>query len=60
MRYIIAKIGTHPSQRILLLKGAPREGCWVEWSETGRRRGRRETGIVDRVNDDGLVFISRM
>ena len=63
MKYIRAKLGTHSSQRILHLKGRVALGSIIEWVEGPDYRakwGRRHSGIIDRINPDGLIFVERM
>lgn len=63
MRYVVAKVGTHGSQRILVVMGKIKLGERIEWVEGPDFRakyGRRHTGIIDQVNPDGLIFICRM
>lgn len=66
MKWVIAKIGTMPSQRVLLLKGRLKVGALVVWSESGRRVDNHpQTGIIWKIDPPtpdfgGLVFIDRM
>lgn len=62
MKYIRAKIGTHAVQRILHLKGAIKLGSFITWVEEGTspKWGRKETGVIDKINTDGLIFVERM
>jgi len=57
MRWVIAKVGTHSSQRILIIKGKLRVDEVVTFSETGKIRD-AQGGLVRRVTDTH-VFIER-
>lgn len=63
MKYVIAKIGTMSTERILLLKGKVKLGGRVEWVEGPEylvKYGHRHTGIIDGIGPDGLLRIKRM
>ena len=63
MKYVRAKIGTHAVTEILVLKGSTKLGGRIEWVEGPDfmvKYGVRHRGIVDHVNEDGLIFVNRM
>lgn len=63
MKYLVAKVGTHCSRRILLMKGKVVVGGRVEWFEHEDAKFRwspRRTGIIWKINPDGMPFIDMM
>lgn len=57
--WIRAKIGTHATQRVCLVRGRCALGEHIAWTD-GEQHSRPETGVIDKINADGLVFICRM
>ena len=63
MKYMMAKVGTHGSQRILHIKGKIKLNERIEWVEGPDYRAKydhRCKGIIVKINSDGLIFIERM
>lgn len=62
MKYVIAKVGTHSGQRILVVKGSIKLNSSITWVENGEspKWGTKHTGIIDKINPDGLIFVCRM
>lgn len=61
MKWIRAKVGTLPSQLILHTRGKIKLGSLIEWKERGETKWTKpHSGIIDKINDDGLIFIERM
>jgi len=61
MRWIRAKVGTLSVRMILHLRGRCRLGEFIEWRERGENKWTRpHRGLIDKVNDDGLIFVERM
>lgn len=68
MQYLYAKVGTHCSRRILLMKGSPKVGTIIEWLEDDDAKlphSPRRRGIVEKINTrsstnktDWLLFIT--
>jgi len=60
MRYIYAKVGTMPAQKILVIKGSVKMGShitWVDGPYYQAKYGRKETGFIDGIKHlDGVTL----
>lgn len=64
MKITRAKVGTHAATVIYVVEGELRLGSYIRWVDDPKHvklgPQHRHGGIIDRIDEDGLIFVERM